>query len=27
MAKNFSGRLYHVVAYHVRQEDSLVDMD
>jgi glycine hydroxymethyltransferase len=27
MAKNFSGRLYDVVAYHVRQEDSLVDMD
>ena len=27
MAKNFSGRLYNVVAYHVRQEDSLVDMD
>jgi glycine hydroxymethyltransferase len=27
MAKNFSGRLYHVVPYHVRREDSLVDMD
>src|SRR3954467_8184515 len=27
MAKNFSGRLYNVVAYHVRQEDSIIDMD
>jgi len=27
MAKNFSGRLYDVVAYHVRREDSRVDMD
>jgi glycine hydroxymethyltransferase len=27
MAKNVSGRLYNVVAYHVRREDSLVDMD
>ena len=27
MAKNVSGRLYHVVAYHVRREDSRVDMD
>jgi glycine hydroxymethyltransferase len=27
MAKNFSGRLYDVVAYHVTREDSLVDMD
>jgi glycine hydroxymethyltransferase len=27
MAKNVSGRLYNVIAYHVRREDSLVDMD
>jgi glycine hydroxymethyltransferase len=27
MAKNVSGRLYNVVPYHVRREDSLVDMD
>src|SRR3954453_16489748 len=27
MAKNVSGKLYNVVAYHVRREDSLVDMD
>jgi glycine hydroxymethyltransferase len=27
MAKNVSGRLYSVVPYHVRREDSLVDMD
>jgi glycine hydroxymethyltransferase len=27
MAKNFSGRLYDVHAYHVTREDSLVDMD
>jgi glycine hydroxymethyltransferase len=27
MAKNFSGRLYDVVPYHVRREDSLVDME
>jgi glycine hydroxymethyltransferase len=27
MAKNFSGRLYDVVAYHVTREASLVDMD
>jgi glycine hydroxymethyltransferase len=27
MAKNFSGRLYDVVAYHVTREESLVDMD
>ncbi|GIH67883.1 serine hydroxymethyltransferase [Sphaerimonospora thailandensis] len=27
MRINFSGRLYNVVAYHVRQEDNLVDMD
>ena len=27
MPKNVSGRLYDVVAYHVRREDSLVDMD
>ncbi len=27
MAKNVSGRLYKVIAYHVRREDSLVDMD
>jgi glycine hydroxymethyltransferase len=27
MAKNFSGRLYNVIAYHVRREDSLVDME
>jgi glycine hydroxymethyltransferase len=27
MAKNVSGRLYHVVAYHVRREDERVDMD
>jgi len=27
MAKNVSGRLYDVVAYHVRPEDSRVDMD
>jgi glycine hydroxymethyltransferase len=27
MAKNFSGRLYNVVAYHVRREDSIIDMD
>jgi glycine hydroxymethyltransferase len=27
MAKNVSGRLYNVIAYHVRREDSVVDMD
>jgi glycine hydroxymethyltransferase len=27
MKLNVSGRLYHVVAYHVREADSLVDMD
>jgi len=27
MAKNVSGRLYDVHAYHVTREDSLVDMD
>jgi glycine hydroxymethyltransferase len=27
MAKNVSGRLYNVIPYHVRREDSLVDMD
>jgi glycine hydroxymethyltransferase len=27
MPKNVSGRLYNVVPYHVRREDSLVDMD
>ncbi|ETK31488.1 serine hydroxymethyltransferase [Microbispora corallina] len=27
MRINFSGRLYRVVAYHVRESDSLVDMD
>jgi glycine hydroxymethyltransferase len=27
MAKNVSGRLYNVVPYHVRQEDSIIDMD
>jgi glycine hydroxymethyltransferase len=27
MAKNVSGRLYDVVAYHVRRDDELVDMD
>jgi glycine hydroxymethyltransferase len=27
MRINFSGRLYNVVAYHVRAEDHLVDMD
>ncbi|MBB5781157.1 serine hydroxymethyltransferase [Nonomuraea jabiensis] len=27
MRINFSGRLYHVVAYHVRESDHLVDMD
>jgi glycine hydroxymethyltransferase len=27
MAKNVSGRLYDVVAYHVRRDDHLVDMD
>jgi glycine hydroxymethyltransferase len=27
MKLNVSGRLYHVVAYHVRREDLLVDMD
>ncbi len=27
MKLNVSGRLYHVVAYHVRREDMLVDMD
>ncbi len=27
MAKNFSGKLYNIVPYHVREEDSLVDMD
>ncbi|MFL5821168.1 MAG: serine hydroxymethyltransferase [Solirubrobacteraceae bacterium] len=27
MAKNVSGRLYHVVAYHVRRDDERVDMD
>jgi len=27
MRINFSGRLYNVVAYHVRSEDHLVDMD
>jgi len=27
MRINFSGKLYHVVAYHVRESDCLVDMD
>ncbi|GAA4594497.1 serine hydroxymethyltransferase [Planotetraspora phitsanulokensis] len=27
MRINFSGRLYNVVAYHVRESDNLVDMD
>jgi glycine hydroxymethyltransferase len=27
MKLNVSGRLYHVVAYHVRREDSRIDMD
>jgi glycine hydroxymethyltransferase len=27
MKINFSGRLYHVVAYHVDRESSLIDMD
>jgi len=27
MRLNFSGKLYHVVAYHVSKEDALVDMD
>jgi glycine hydroxymethyltransferase len=27
MKLNLSGRLYHVVAYHVRREDSWIDMD
>src|SRR5690242_3116988 len=27
MRINFSGRLYNVVAYHVRESDSLVDME
>ena len=27
MKLNVSGRLYNVVAYHVRREDSLIDMD
>src|SRR5207248_106237 len=27
MRINVSGRLYHVVAYHVRESDSVVDMD
>jgi glycine hydroxymethyltransferase len=27
MRINVSGRLYNVVAYHVREEDSLIDMD
>src|SRR4051795_2669121 len=27
MKLNVSGRLYHVVAYHVRREDSWIDMD
>ncbi|MDT7707901.1 MAG: glycine hydroxymethyltransferase [Pseudonocardiales bacterium] len=27
MRLNFSGRLYHAVAYHVRAEDHLVDME
>src|SRR5215203_1737531 len=27
MKLNLSGRLYDIVAYHVREEDSLVDMD
>ena len=27
MKLNVSGKLYHVVAYHVRREDKLVDMD
>jgi glycine hydroxymethyltransferase len=27
MKLNVSGKLYHVVAYHVRREDRLVDMD
>ncbi len=27
MRLNFSGRLYRVVAYHVREDDHLVDMD
>jgi glycine hydroxymethyltransferase len=27
MKLNVSGRLYHVVAYHVREQDSVIDMD
>ncbi|MFC5994788.1 serine hydroxymethyltransferase [Pseudonocardia hispaniensis] len=27
MRLNFSGRLYHVAAYHVRESDHLIDMD
>lgn len=27
MRRNFSGRFYHAVTYHVRRSDSLVDMD
>ncbi|MFI7635437.1 serine hydroxymethyltransferase [Nonomuraea sp. NPDC049400] len=27
MRINFSGRLYHVIAYHVRESDHLVDME
>ncbi len=27
MRLNFSGKLYHVVAYHVSKEDALIDMD
>jgi glycine hydroxymethyltransferase len=27
MRLNFSGRFYHPIAYHVRKEDSLVDLD
>jgi glycine hydroxymethyltransferase len=27
MKINVSGRLYHVVAYHVREQDSIIDMD
>ena len=27
MKINFSGRLYDIVAYGVREEDSLLDMD
>ena len=27
MRLNFSGKLYNVAAYHVREDDHLVDMD